>query len=192
MNILAGGALSTAIVGALAFAHSTGTPTQSQAMREAAVYAALIEKTITPRSDTILLVDSTVAFTVPAGGFQRLQPQFDSLPDGLPARLAEVSRAIRPTSSLTFAQPVRTILRAQLALILGRNGPGWDEFLKQYPNQRQYLEVSPIAFTSDGTSAMVYYRHLCGRRCGGGSAVWLQIGRDGKWLVRKVISLFAS
>jgi len=51
---------------------------------DAAVYAALIDSLVRPRTDTLLVSDSTIAFSVPPGGFARLRIQFDSMPPGLP------------------------------------------------------------------------------------------------------------
>lgn len=160
---------------------------------EAAVYAALIEALVRPQADTLVFSDSTIAFPVPAGGFRRLQPQFDSMPLGLSARLYEVSATLRPTSTLALPQPVRVLTRVERDEIFA-GGPrvGWEEFHRRFPKQRQWLEFSPVAFSADSGSALVYYRHHCGPRCGGGSAVWLKLQKGGRWEVRKVVGLWAS
>ena len=184
-----------ALVGVLSWMLGTSTPTQAKAFQDTAIYAALIEALVRPRGDTLLVSDSTIAFRAPPviGRVSPWRIQFDSIPSALPARLEEVSRVARPTSTLALPQPVRIITRAERQRIFGGDlRAGWEEFYRQFPKQRQYLEFSPIAFSADSSSALVYYRHHCGRLCGGGDLVWLELRADGRWEVRKVVGLFAS
>jgi hypothetical protein len=182
-----------AAMSAFSWMFGQSTPARTKAPLDAAVYAALIDSLVRPKSDTLLVSDSTIVFHAPTGGVARWRVQFDSIPPDLPTRLEEISREVRATSALALPQPLRTISRAERREIFGADlRGGWEEFYRQFPKQRQYLEFSPVAFSADSSSALVYYQHHCGSRCGGGTAVWLAVRADGRWAVRKVVGFWAS
>ncbi len=161
---------------------------------EAAVYAALIDSLYQhPLPETLLVSDSTLTICVPRGGAASWRAQLDSIPSGLPAALETISSAKRSSASLPLPRPVRILTEATLReLFAGGPRRGWEEFARRYPGQRRYSAFSPVAFSSDGGEALVYYEYHCGGRCGAGIVVWLTRRRDGRWGVRKLVGLWVS
>ena len=72
------------------------------------------------------------------------------------------------------------------------NGPGdWENFKKAYPGFRTVTTISPVAFSADGTQAMVYLGWQGGPLFGQGSTFILFFS-EGAWGVAYEISHWLS
>jgi hypothetical protein len=119
--------------------------------------------------------------------------QFDSVPEALPPALETLSRVRRSSSDLALQRPIRLVTRSELREIFVRGRrDSWDEFYRRYPRQRNLLQFSPVAFSSDKRHALVYYEYHCGFECGGGEIVWLVRADQRQWRVRKMIEVWVS
>jgi hypothetical protein len=158
---------------------------------ETAVFAALFDG-LGPLPDTLLFGDSTLRFHLPSDASRSWRAQFDSIPQ-LPTRLEEISKTRVATASLAFPRPMRVLAGAELREIFSAGPSGWAEFYRRYPNQRSYLDVSPVAFSADSLDALVYYEHHCGGLCGSGEAVWLsRPAATDRWRIRKKVMFWVS
>jgi hypothetical protein len=161
---------------------------------EAGVYAALVDSLFTrPVPDTLLVAESTLVFRAPHGGVPEWHAQFDSIPKALPPALETISLVRRSSRSLPLHRPIRLVTRAELREIFVRGRlDSWDEFYRRYPRQRNLLQFSPVAFSTDNRDALVYYEYHCGFECGGGEIVWLVRTERGQWRVRKMVEVWVS
>lgn len=161
---------------------------------EADVYAALLDSLERkPLPDTLLVGDSSLRFRAPTGGVSSWRGEFNAIPPDLPRRLEAASRKRVPSHLLGLPRPLKVLTRAELAEIFGAGPAGWIEFHRRYPHQRSYIELSPVAFSTDSLDALVYYEYHCGGRCGGGDAVWLsRTSTASGWHVRKRIPFWVS
>ncbi len=58
---------------------------------------------------------------------------------------------------------------------------GWIEFSRRFPKAGGFLKISAIAFSSDGTQAMVAVDRTAGALAGGGNTYVLARSADGRW-----------
>lgn len=129
---------------------------------EAAVYAGLRDSVIRYPSDTVVVIDSTAL--LPPGAIQsRVGTRVDSMPPTLSAALDRLTESRQSTTSLPFPRPVYLLSKTTLreTFLRGTAG-GWNEFHRRYPRQHGYLEVSPIALSTDTLDALVSYAFRCG------------------------------
>jgi hypothetical protein len=183
LALLAGAAF---VIGVTTF--RTSIPQSPQL--DAEVYAALIqEMEMRPVPDTLLVADSTPHYQLPGigGVVTRWRQSFDSIPAGLPARLAELSARRMPSDSLHWPRPIRVLTHNDFREIFANGPKGWEELYRRFPRQRAYMSLSRVAYSEDFQDALVYREYHCGGRCGRGELIWLSRRGDspGDWRVRQ-------
>ncbi len=159
----------------------------------AAVYARILDSIFVGRlPDTIVVRDSTLVFAgagpLTVESFQR---EYDAFPSDLVARLIEISSPRRSAESLGIrVRPIRFFTSEDRANIL-LNNPNdfWMHFRERFADASGLLTFSPVAFSTDGTQALLYYDYACGGRCGNSDLVWLSPGSNKRWQIRKVLTL---
>lgn len=72
-----------------------------------------------------------------------------------------------------------------------RNGEGWNNFYKKYPQSSGLISFSNIGFNRERTQALVYVGINCGWLCGDGSFKFLQ-KINGKWIIKDNVELWVS
>jgi hypothetical protein len=127
-------------------------------------------------------------FRVPANASPIWRHGLDSIPSNLLTRLEVTSQPEQPSTELSLPRPIRAISNPELFAILMHGG--WVEFFRRYPHQRQLLQLTPIAFSTEGLDALVYFEYLCGQECRGANAVWLKRDQAQSWKIRKVVSFW--
>lgn len=184
----------TVFLALVAFVAGGSSGLHSPVSIEGDVYAALLDS-IGPKPipDTLVVGDSSLQFRAPAGGVVAWRTQFDSIPPDLPRRLEAISQNRVPSRVLGLPRPAKVVTRAELGEIFATGPDGWIEFYRRYPQQRSYIQLSPVAFSADSLHALVYYEYHCGGRCGGGDAVWLtRKSSMSGWHVRQRVRFWVS
>jgi hypothetical protein len=102
-------------------------------------------------------------------------------------RLAERSADVREAHSL--ALPSRAwVLSPVLADAFEAHDATWMATLARarlrLSGSAGVVSLSPVAFSRDSTSALVYYEYRCGSLCGRGAVAWLIRQRGGSWKVQ--------
>jgi hypothetical protein len=168
-------------------AQTSARSSKATASSDSAIYAAFFETlNREPRRDTIFVEEQSVVF-------QSISPHYDSVAPGLAARLIAMSAPARGAASLHLPPPVVVISATAPQAIRERalNGPpGQAATVAQ--GVRGVWQLSPIAYTQDGTGAMFYYRLVCGVDCGEETIVWARKNPKGKWEIQRTAILRVS
>ena len=103
-----------------------------------------------------------------------LQPIFDSF-----VTLNKTSWLLQPNFELSI--PYEFASSEDLQVFFKPGGTGWKGLAERYPDSaHSYIVLSPVAFNTDKTIAVVYMGHSCGYLCGGGTFYVLE-KKDGIW-----------
>jgi hypothetical protein len=131
------------------------------------------------------ILDSTAVFTLSRGDWRpRARAAWDSMPGGLPERLAALSADSRPMRRKGWPTWLRVVDRATWLAENRMFGP--------YERASLYL-VSPVAFSADSMHALVYIELPCPEGlCGGGSVHWMVRAPDGQWRLRDTIEIWVG
>jgi hypothetical protein len=184
-------ALLGAIVGPTTRMAQSPRPLQGPAVT-AAIFRAVLDSVYGVIPDSVVVVDSTLMFRLPARGSRRGR-LFEFIPADLLKSLAAASAQRTPTTRLPLPRPAIVLdAPARTELFRGGVAAGWAQFHRRYPRARLFLGLSPAAFNPDGTQAAVYYEYHCGPRCGAGKLAVLARGADAQWNVRSTVTIWIS
>jgi hypothetical protein len=102
------------------------------------------------------------------------QPAFDSF-----VTLSNTTWLLQPSFKLSI--PYEFASSEELRAFFKPGGTGWEGLAKRYPDSaHSYIVLSPVAFNTDKTIAVVYMGHSCGSLCGEGTFYVLE-KKDGIW-----------
>jgi hypothetical protein len=119
---------------------------------------------------TLLPYNDAEAYKVEA----LLQPVFDSF-----VTLSKTIWLLQPSFKLSI--PYESASSEDLQAFFKPGGTGWEGLAKRYPaSAHRNIVLSPVAFTTDNTIAVVNMGHSCGSLCGGGTFYVLE-KKDGIW-----------
>jgi hypothetical protein len=181
---------------------SAAKPRCSLTNEDYAVYAALIDGLGRPEDPEeawlkkdLLILDATAAPTQVESKFGKWG--FRSSSKEAPAKDTVASFEARTRKScpveprLGEDHPYRMIASKDLDNLFGKNGGGWQEFYRRYPNAAGFWEFSLPGFNPDRNEAVLYVGHSCGDLCGTGHLYFLAKQND-KWVVRNRLMLWIS
>ena len=121
-------------------------------------------------SQTLLPYNDAEAYKVEA----LLQPVFDSF-----VTLSKTIWLLQANIKLSI--PYESASSEDLQAFFKPGGTGWEGFAKRYPDSaHSYIVLSPVAFNTGKTIAVVNMGHSCGSLCGGGTFYVLE-KKDGIW-----------
>ncbi len=108
---------------------------------------------------------------------------------------ARVDGAMLPDStwrtvSVRALDSLRTLARAQPRD--PRSDPFWARWNAAFPNSAGYVILSPAAFSTDGTEAIVHVRVACGATCGTSEVRVLRRDPRGQWHTARRVPISIS
>ena len=68
---------------------------------------------------------------------------------------------------------------------------GWDKYYRIFPGSQGFMTLSKVGFNSDISEAIVYMGNSSAFLGGGGSVIYL-IKKDGRWIIKREMSSWAS
>ena len=138
-------------------------------------------------SATSLLVDSTApmcATDVDALCIRRNILTADvsnwDFPDAALLRGRFLVRNEKPVNIGAVDVGLTRISRERIDTMFRAGGSGWRDLQRAHPGVRLLMQVSAPAYSSDGSSALIWVDSSCDGRCGGGSLLLFE-RKSGRW-----------
>ena len=138
-------------------------------------------------SATSLLVDSTAAICatdVAALCIRRNILTADvsnwDFPDAALLRGRFLVRNEKPVNIGAVDVGLKRISRERIDTMFRVGRSGWRDLQRAHPGVRFLMQVSAPAYSSDGSSALIWVDSICDGRCGGGSLLLFE-RKSGRW-----------
>jgi hypothetical protein len=186
--------LPVAVIISLVLGRQTPLP-ETGSLDEKLVYTAVVSMLGQEPSDTLLVGDSSIVFTIPP----ELVPsswwnkKVDSLPEKLVAELVIKSKIKRASGKMSLPPPFKVVIGPSLDDLWRLNTEaGWRTFKERYPRNTKVVYFSPVAFSTDSSEALVYLRYHCGPLCGELILVWLKRDDTGNWRAKNRVQLLTA
>lgn len=143
------------------------------------VYKAVLDSLFrNRRTSEFILGETTIRFVKPGTiTVPTATTAFAAFPQELVDRLAEKSSIPLDATALPVAGK-RIVKASELKEALAEGGR---TFRQRYPEAAGMLNLSPIAWSDDERSALVFYSWWCGEDCGEGRLVLVEWAPDGTW-----------
>lgn len=169
--------------------------------------AALRERILEPRQRMAVLIDSTWTLDRPLDavdhyGREMLRDSFPAAEALLPRFDAVNRQPYALETRFELDREYRLLPLAGMKAFFGvapdedwdgvvEWDAGWERLAARFPGSDGVIRLSRVAFSADGTWALMYFDVQCGVTCGGGD--YLGLRRDGStWRVVADVNLWAS
>ena len=110
-------------------------------------------------------------------------------PDSALLRERFLARNEKPVNIGAIDVGLTRISRERIDTMFRAGRYGWRDLQRAYPGVRFLMQVSAPAYSSDGTSALVWVDSICDGRCGGGSLLLFE-RKSGRWTQSRSILIW--
>ncbi len=136
--------------------------------------------------DTILVAPKSIRLALPqavvmrGGDYTERLARFDAIPPGLPERLDSLSVASGPVERLGLPPGVRVLDDSSAALLWAGD---WKALRQRLRVPRGVIHLTPVAYATGGSAALVGMLWDCGPGCRRAMVAWLVPDGGGGWKV---------